>query len=206
MGLLDGLKKKGEDKQAEIQKREEDYISLIRVYIQGFVAETFGISNINQMPDLRAFKVACKVPTMNGKLGLGERLEAKKMLSANYGLSDDFFKTINKSITKNCKNLQQVNSFFVVFQGFVQDFVQLLTTHLGYKLQMPKYFDGMIRKVVVDGVKDLMEKNDWDKLDAAQSAARLRENVNKLGYTQPWMVEFIYPFIMIAKGATTVKQ
>ena len=206
MGLLDGLKKKNEDKQAEIQKNEEDYISLIRVYIQAFVAETFGISNINQMPDLRAFKVACKVPTQNGKLGLGERIEARKMLMANYGLSEDFFKTINRSITKNCKNLQQVNSFFVVFQGFVQDFVQLLTTHLGWKLQMPKYFDGMIRKVVVDGVKDLMEKNDWDKLDAAQTAARLRENVNRLGYTQPWMVEFIYPFIMIAKGATTVKQ
>ena len=73
MGLLDDLKKKNEDKQAEIQKNEEDYISLIRVYIQAFVAETFGISNINQMPDLRAFKVACKVPTQNGKLGLGER-------------------------------------------------------------------------------------------------------------------------------------
>ncbi|MBP5703799.1 MAG: hypothetical protein J6X12_03755 [Paludibacteraceae bacterium] len=141
MGLLDGLKKKNEDKQAEIQKNEEDYISLIRVYIQAFVAETFGISNINQMPDLRAFKVACKVPTQNGKLGLGERIEARKMLMANYGLSEDFFKTINRSITKNCKNLQQVNSFFVVFQGFVQDFVQLLTTHLGWKLQMPKYFD-----------------------------------------------------------------
>lgn len=206
MGLLDSLKKKGENKQAEIQKNEEDYISLIRVYIQAFVAATFGITNINQMPDLRSFKIACKVPTVNGKLGLGERAEARKMLMANYGLSETFFKDIDKSITKNCKNLQQVNNFFVLFQGFIQDFVQLLTSHLSWKLQMPKYFNNMIKKVVTDGVKDLMEKTNWDKQDFIMISARLRENANKLGYNQSWMVEFIYPFIMIAKGATTVKQ
>jgi hypothetical protein len=72
----------------------EDFITLIRVYYQAVMAANLGISNISALPDLRVFKQTLHVPTLNNKLGLGEKNKCKKMLQEIYGISDDFFKEI----------------------------------------------------------------------------------------------------------------
>ena len=81
----------------------EDFMTLIRVYYQAVMASNLGISNLAALPDLRVFKQTLKVPTVNNKLGLGEKNKCKKMLNEIYGISDDFFKEIDKSIKQNCK-------------------------------------------------------------------------------------------------------
>ena len=49
----------------------------------------------------------------------------KKMLVELYGLSDDFFKEIDNSIKKNCKNVNDVKTYLFMFQGFSNDLMML---------------------------------------------------------------------------------
>ena len=58
----------------------EDFMTLIRVYFQAAMAADLGITNLAALPDLRVFKATLKVPTVNNKLGVGERTRCKKML------------------------------------------------------------------------------------------------------------------------------
>ena len=58
----------------------EDYMTLIRVYFQSSMAANLGISNLAMLPDLRTFKQTLHVPTLNNKLGLGEKNACKKMM------------------------------------------------------------------------------------------------------------------------------
>lgn len=51
----------------------EDFMTLIRVYFQAAIASNAGISNLAMFPDLRIFKTTMHVPTLNNKLGLGEK-------------------------------------------------------------------------------------------------------------------------------------
>ena len=53
MGLIDRLNKKQERLKEEVQTREEEFVSLIRVYLQAVIASDpkLGVSNINMLPD-----------------------------------------------------------------------------------------------------------------------------------------------------------
>ena len=65
----------------------EDFMTLIRVYYQASMAARLGISNLSIFPDLRVFKQTLKVPTVNNKLGVGEKTRAQKMLMDMYSHS-----------------------------------------------------------------------------------------------------------------------
>ena len=73
----------------------EDYMTLIRVYFQASLASTLGINNLAMLPDLRMFKTTLHVPTVNNKLGVGEKSHCKKMLKELYKVEDNFFKEID---------------------------------------------------------------------------------------------------------------
>ncbi|MDQ9824827.1 hypothetical protein RFZ44_16070, partial [Acinetobacter sp. 163] len=78
---------------------------LIRVYYQAVMASNLGISNIAALPDLRVFKQTLHVSTINNKLGLGEKNRCRKMLVEIYGMEDSFFKEIDQSIKRHCRNV-----------------------------------------------------------------------------------------------------
>ena len=73
----------------------EDFMTLIRVYFQAALAADLGITNLAALPDLRVFKSTLKVPTVNNKLGVGERGRCKNMLKSMYQMDDAFFKEID---------------------------------------------------------------------------------------------------------------
>ena len=62
----------------------EDYMTLVRVYLQAAIAENVGITNLAMLPDLRLFKTTLRVPTLNNKLGAGEKKHCRKMLKDLY--------------------------------------------------------------------------------------------------------------------------
>ena len=72
----------------------EDSMTLIRVYFQASLASNLGINNLAMLPDLRMFKATLHVPTVNNKLGIGEKAQCKKMLEELYKTDDLFFKEI----------------------------------------------------------------------------------------------------------------
>ena len=76
----------------------EDFMTLVRVYFQAVMASDLGITNLAALPDLRVFKTTLKVPTVNNKLGVGEKTGCRKMLKEIYGMEDIFFKEIDAEV------------------------------------------------------------------------------------------------------------
>ncbi|MBQ5606849.1 MAG: hypothetical protein IIU87_06535, partial [Prevotella sp.] len=72
MGFFSKLFGKKEDTGKKVGGME-DYMTLIRVYFQASIAESVGITNLAMLPDLRMFKATLHVPTVNNKLGVGEK-------------------------------------------------------------------------------------------------------------------------------------
>ena len=139
----------------------EDYMTLIRVYFQASLASNLGINNLAMLPDLRMFKATLHVPTVNNKLGIGEKAQCKKMLKELYKTDDLFFKEIDASIRKNCRRLQDVQPYLIQFQGFTQDLMMLMGNLMKFKLRVPSFFKKAIYSMTEKTVNDLFTKNDY---------------------------------------------
>ena len=103
------FKKKTTEEESARVGGMEDFMTLIRVYYQAVMAAQLGISNINALPDMAVFKRTLKIPTQNNKLGVAERSRCKKMLTDIYGINEFFFKEIDASIKKHCKNVNAIH-------------------------------------------------------------------------------------------------
>ena len=177
----------------------EDFMTLIRVYYQAVMASQIGISNINFLPDMAVFKRTLKVPTQNNKLGIAERSRCKKMLVELYGLSDGFFKEIDNSIKKNCKNVNDVKTYLFMFQGFSNDLMMVIGNLMQWKFRMPSVLKKMLHTMTEKAVNDIMHKNDWKDDSVHKTCLNLRKYQHTLGYSEPWMTEYVYNIVLLAK-------
>ncbi len=200
MGILDLIKKKASaSEQGWRVGGMEDFMTLIRVYYQAVMAANLGINNINALPDLKIFKQTLHVPTVNNKLGLGEKNRCKKMLNEIYGISDDFFKEIDLSIKRNCKNINSVQSYFFAFQGFSQELMMLTGNLMKWKFRVPGFLKGALRTMTQKTINDILTKDNWKKDDVRKACLTIRQYQNKLGYSGEWMSEYVYNIIILAK-------
>lgn len=177
----------------------EDFMTLIRVYYQATMASQLGISNINFLPDLAVFKRTLKVQTQNNKLGIAEKSKCKKMMTDLYGLSDDFFKEIDNSVKKNCKNVNDIKNYLFMFQGFSQDLMMVMGNLMQWKFRMPGIFKKMLRNMTEKAVNDIMTKSDWKDDSVRKTCFNLRKYQHTLGYSPQWMTEYVYNIVLLAK-------
>lgn len=177
----------------------EDFMTLIRVYFQAVMAANFGIRDMRMMPDLRVFKQSLKVPTINNRIGLGEKKRCQKMLSEIYGISDSFFIEIDNSIKRRCRNIQDMQTYLVQFQSFSQELMMLMGNLMKWKFRLPGFLKGAIRNLTEKAVNDVMTKDNWKDADVRKSVFNLRKLQATLGYTPQWMTEFVYNVIILAK-------
>ncbi|MBR1940030.1 MAG: hypothetical protein IJ845_01705 [Bacteroidaceae bacterium] len=184
----------------------EDFASLTRVYFQSALAANLGISNIRMMPDLAQFKRLFKVPTQNGRLGLGEKTVAKKMLMADYGLSDNFFKEIDSSIKKHCRTQNEIQPYMFLYQGFLNDLMMMMSTLMQWKIRIPSIFKSVIKSEVEKSVHKICTKTVWSKDDEHKTAANIRMYKERLGYSEQWMSEYVYNVLLLAKKAPKPKD
>lgn len=177
----------------------EDFMTLIRVYFQAVIASDLGITNLNALPDLRVFKVTLRVPTQGGKLGLGEKARCKKMLKELYEMDDDFFKEIDQSIRHRCKKIQDVQTYLLQFQTYVQDVMMLSGNLMKFKLRLPSFFKGAIRTATEKTVHDIFTKNDYKDASVLKTVVSVRELDKRLGFSEKWTTDFVYRVVMLAK-------
>lgn len=177
----------------------EDFMTLIRVYFQAVIASDLGITNLNALPDLRVFKVTLRVPTQGGKLGLGEKARCKKMLKELYEMDDDFFKEIDQSICHRCKKIQDVQTYLLQFQTYVQDVMMLSGNLMKFKLRLPSFFKGAIRTATEKTVHDIFTKNDYKDASVLKTVVSVRELDKRLGFSEKWTTDFVYRVVMLAK-------
>lgn len=187
--------KKNEEKRGGM----EDYMTLIRVYFQAAIAETAGITNLAALPDLRMFKSTLKVPTVNNKLGIGEKRQCRKMMSEIYGTEESFFKEIDQSVKKNCRKLQDVQVYLVQFQNFSQDLMMLTGNLMKFKLRLPSFMKKALYTVTEKNVNDIFHKNDFSDPGVLKTVAAVRNYNRRLGFSEKWVTDFVYQVVMLAK-------
>ena len=177
----------------------EDYMTLVRVYFQASLATNLGINNLAMLHDLRMFKSTLHVPTVNNKLGVGEKSQCKKMLKELYQTDDGFFKEIDASIRKNCRRLQDVQPYLIQFQGFTQDTMMLMGNLMKFKLRVPSFFKRAIYTMTEKTVNDIFTKNDYKDAGVARVVMNIRQYNKRLNFSQKWITDFVYQVVMLAK-------
>ncbi len=204
MGFLSKLfgRKENEEKTGGMQ----DYMTLIRVYFQAALAEHLGITNLAMLPDLRMFKTTLHVPTMNNKLGVGEKVQCKKMMKEIYGADDSFFKEIDQSIRKNCKKLQDMQVYLIQFQNFSQDLMMLVGNLMKYKLRVPSLFKSALYSMTEKTVDNIFNKNDFDDAGVLKTVMGIRKYNQRLGFSKKWVTDFVYQVVMLAKKEPNAAQ
>ncbi len=197
MGLFSKIysKRKNEEKVGGM----EDFMSLVRVYFQASLAANLNITNLGMLPDLRMFKATLHVPTVNNKLGLGEKNHCRKMMKEIYGTDDLFFKEIDQSIRKNCHKLQDVQTYMIQFQGFSQDLMMLMGNLMKFKLRLPSFFKKAIYSMTEKTVNDIFTKNDFKDPGVLKTVVAIRQYDKRLGFSQQWITQFVYQVVMLAK-------
>ena len=184
----------------------EDFMTLIRVYYQAVMATNIGISNINFLPDMAVFKRTLKVPTQNNKLGIAEKSKCKKMLIEIYGLPDAFFKEIDASIKKNVRNINDVKTYLFMFQGFSQDLMMLIGNLMQWKFRLPGTFKKLLRGMTEKTVHDILTKPSWKDESVHTTCVAIRKYQHALGYSEPWINEYVYNIVLLAKKEPKPKE
>ena len=177
----------------------EDYMTLVRVYLQAALAERLGITNLAMLPDLRTFKTTLTVPTVNNKLGIGEKSRCKKIMKEIYKTEDDFFKEIDATVKKNCKKITDIQPFMLQFQNFMQDLMMLTGNLMKLKLRMPSFFKKAIYSMTEKTIGDIFHKNDYKDPAVVKTVLAVRQYNMKLGFSQKWVTDFVYQVVMLAK-------
>ena len=177
----------------------EDFMTLIRVYFEAVMAADLGITNLNALPDLRVFKTSLRIPTQGGRLGIGEKARCKKMFKELYELDDTFCKEIDQSVHRRCKKIQDVQTYMLQFQAYVQDMMMLTGNLMKFKLRLPSFFKGAIRTMTEKTVHDIFTKNDYKDVSVLKTVVSVRELNKKLGFSEKWTTDFVYRVVMLAK-------
>lgn len=188
-------------KKAEVEGNKvggiEDFMTLIRVYYQAVMAGNLGISNINMLPDLAMFKRSLKVATQNNKLGVAEKSRCKKMLMQIYGLNESFFKEIDASIKKNCRNVNMVNGYFFQFQRFNESLMMAVSNEMKYTMRIP--FKKWLYSLTEAAISNILTKNNWKDEAMFKTVASVRQLQAALGYSGQWMTDFVFNIVRLAK-------
>ena len=151
------------------------------------------------LPDLRVFKSTLHVPTVNNKLGVGEKKHCMKMLMDLYGVNDDFFKEIDASIKKNCRKIQDVQPYLIQFQSFSQDLMMLMGNLMKFKLRLPSFMKKVIYSMTEKTVSDIFDKNDYKDAGVIKTVVAIRQYDKRLGFSRKWITDFVYQVVMLAK-------
>ena len=197
MGFLGNLFRKNAANEEAKVGGIEDFMTLIRVYYQAVMASNLGISNINMLPDLAMFKRTLKVATQNNKLGVAEKSRCKKMLMQAYGLGEGFFKEVDASIKKNCRNVNMVNSYFFQFQRFNESLMMAVSNEMKYTMRIP--FKKMLYTQTEAAISNILAKNDWKDAAMFKAVNEVRQLQHTLGYSGQWMTDFVFNVIRLAK-------
>ena len=190
--------KKEEEEQQKVGGME-DFMTLIRVYFQAVMAADLHITNLAALPDLRVFKTTLKVPTVNNRLGVGEKQRVTKMMKDIYDMDESFTREIDQSIRRRCKGAQDVQTYMYQFQGFTQELMMLTSNLMKFKLRVPGFFKKAIYTMTEKTVSDIFNKNDYSDPSVMKAVVDVRKLNQRLGFSQQWVTSFVYRVVLLAK-------
>ena len=198
MGIFSKIFRRNNEDQEKVGGMN-DYMTLVRVYFQAVLASRLGITSLSMLPDLRSYKQTFHVPTVNNKLGVGERNSVKKTMKNLYGTSDLFFDEIDASVKKNCRKIQDAQGYLYQFQAYTQDLMMLVGNLIKFKLRMPGFFKKLIYTMTEKTINDIYGKNDYRDPGVIKTVMSVRQLSQRLGFSCKWATEFVYQIVLLAK-------
>ena len=198
MSFLSKLFGKKEEEEQKVGGME-DFMTLIRVYFQAVMAADLHINNLAALPDLRVFKTTLKVPTVNNRLGVGEKQKVTKMMKDIYEMDESFTREIDQSIRRRCRGAQDVQAYMYQFQAFTQQLMMLTSNLMKFKLRVPGFFKKTIYTMTEKTVSDIFNKNDYSDASVMKTVVDVRRLNQRLGFSQQWVTAFVYRVVMLAK-------
>lgn len=200
MSFISKLFKKSTPETEESTKGSvEEFVSLIRVYYQAVMAVNLGVTNLNILADMALFKRMLKIPTQNNKLGVAEKSRVRKVLMEDYGLSEAFFKEIDNSVKRNCKNQNDIKGYFFMFQGFCSDLFNLLGNLMQWKFRFSMLVKKLLYNMTSKTVHEILTRSEWKDVNVQKAAWSVRKYAERLGYSEQWITDFVYNVVLLAK-------
>lgn len=199
MGLSDSLKEKRKQQEEKLKEKVQSFMTLVNVYIQASSAATLGIIDLRQLPQLKVLKQKFKIQT-EGKLGIAEKKYVANLMKTEYKMSDSFFEEIDASIKRCCKKTEQLQSYGIWFQSLLQDALTAISLDMQVGLRLPLIFRKWIKSMMKDSVHRIVSGNDLKSTDVMQSAANVRNYMDKLKLSEDWLTEISFVYIVLARG------
>lgn len=106
------------------------------------------------------------------------------MLKDLYNTEDDFFKEVDQSIRKNCRKIQDVQTYLIQFQNFTQDLMMLMGNLMKFKLRMPSFMKKAIYGMTEKTVADIFHKNDFKDMGVMKTVVAIRNYDKRLGFSE----------------------
>ena len=136
---------------------------------------------------------------MNNRIGPGEKKKCRTMMNELYGMPESFFDEIDSSVKRNCRKVNDMQTYLMQFQGFSQELMMLMGNLLNWKFRLPSFLKGVLRNLTAKAVHDIFDKNSWKDDAVRKSVLAVRQYSQKLGYSETWMTEFAYNVLILAK-------
>jgi Cft2 family RNA processing exonuclease len=95
--------------------------------------------------------------------------------------------------------LQDVQTYLLQFQSYVQELMMLMGNLMKFKMRVPSFFKGALRTMTEKTVNDVFNKNDYSDPSTLKTIVSVRELNKRLGFSQKWTTDFAYRVIMLAK-------
>ena len=95
--------------------------------------------------------------------------------------------------------MQDVQVYLVQFQSFTQDMMMLMGNLMKFKLRLPSVFKSALYKMTEKTVAGIFTKNDYTDPAVLKAVVAIRQYNNRLGFSQKWIVDFVYQVVMLAK-------
>ena len=106
---------------------------------------------------------------------------------------------MDQSIRKNCRKMQDVQTYLVQFQGFTQDLMMLMGNLMKFKLRLPSMFKSALYKMTEKTIGEIFSKNDYTDPAVLKAVVAIRQYNHRLGFSQKWISDFVYQVVMLAK-------
>jgi len=121
------------------------------------------------------------------------------MVKDVYNADDDFFKEIDQSVRKNCKKMQDMQTYLIQFQNFSQDLMMLVGNLMKYKLRVPSFFKKSIYAMTEKTVSDIFTRNNYKDASIMKTVLGIRQYNQRLNFSEKWVTDYVYQLVMLAK-------
>ena len=95
--------------------------------------------------------------------------------------------------------MQDVQPYFIQFQGFSQDLMMLMGNLMKFKLRLPNFMKKALYSMTEKTVNDIFTKNDYTDVGVIKTVQNVRAYAQRLGFSQKWITNFVYTVVMLAK-------